>query len=268
MFLTKLSNISINLMIGPISVIIAVIKGPEKSPKNPSEPLPMACYVRLIYLFLNRDFEAKYDNGKRAYDIKRIVMTIKIQNSVYHYRAPVKDPHKVSLYRTLSDEDCEDFYYYIEWLGLPRNNRTIVLPLSNHYYYQPEDFEETEIIVNLRCLNHIRNLKSFLRSIHSNLQPSCYFTGCFTDSNNRIMGKESINNMPGTGDNHNHNDIKASRASMLKEKLHRFIDPGNNIRLTKDSVKSILKDIGFIVLGMSDLNGKTYFCTQKRLKCE
>ena len=58
MFLTKHSILSINLIIGPISVIIAVIKGLEKTLKTPSEPLPMACSDRLIYLFLNRDLEA------------------------------------------------------------------------------------------------------------------------------------------------------------------------------------------------------------------
>ena len=195
-------------------------------------------------------------------------MTIKIQNSVYHYRAPVKDPNKVSLYRTLSDEDCEDFYYYIEWLGLPKNNNTLVLPISNHYYYQPKDFEEMDNIVNLRCLNQIRNLKSFLRSIHSNLKPNCYFTGCFTDNNKRILSTDVINNVSGRGDNHAQHDIKVSKASIFKERVNRLIDLRNNIKFSKDSVKSILKDIGFIVLGMSELNGKTYFCAQKRILSE
>jgi len=193
-------------------------------------------------------------------------MTTKIQNSVYHYRAPVKDPGKVSLYRTLSDEDCEDFYYYIEWLGLPKNNNIIVLPLSNHYYYQPKDFEETETLVNLRCLNHIRNLRTFLRSIHQSLQPNCFFTGCFTDqNNNRTLMKESNNNISGRSDTYTHDNFKLSRASIFKGKLNQMLDLKTNIKLTKDSVSSILKDIGFIVLGMSELNGKTYFCAQKRL---
>jgi len=207
-------------------------------------------------------------NGKWACDFKSIIMTIKIQNSVYHYRAPVKDPTKVSLYRTLSDEDCEDFYYYIEWLGLPKNNKTIVLPLSNHYYYQPKDFEETETIVNLRCLNQIRNLKSFLRSIHSNLKPNCYFTGCFTDNNKRVLSKEAMHIISGGDDSHTRNDFKASRATIFKERINRLIDLRNNIRLSQENVKSILKDIGFIVLGMSELNGKTYFCAQKRILSE
>ncbi len=195
-------------------------------------------------------------------------MTIRIQNSVYHYRAPVKDPNKVSLYRTLSDEDCEDFYYYIEWLGLPKNNNIIVLPISNHYYYQPKDFEETETIVNLRCLNQTRNLKSFLRSIHHNLKPNCYFTGCFTDNNKRILSKGSMNNVSGHEDNNSQHDITESKVSIFKERICRLIDFRNNTRLSKDSVKTMLKDTGFIVLGMSELNGKTYFCAQKRLLSE
>ncbi|MBN1386907.1 MAG: hypothetical protein JW965_00585 [Bacteroidales bacterium] len=193
-------------------------------------------------------------------------MTIKIQNSVYHYRSPVKDPNKVSLYKTLWDEDCEDFYYYIEWLGLPKENNIIVLPRTNHYYYQAKDLEDTDALVSLKCLNHIRNLRSYLRNIYRNMQPNCYFTGCFSEgfmNNNNI--KSYTNYICGKGFSNIHDNTGFSRSSIFKKKINRLLDGRNRFKLTRTSVSSILNDIGFIVLGMSELNGKTYFCAQKRL---
>lgn len=192
-------------------------------------------------------------------------MTTLIQNSIYRYRAPVKDPNKVSLYETLSDEDCEDFYYYIEWLGLPKKNNIIVLPQTNHYYYQAKDLVDTDTLVSLKCLNHIRHLRAFLRNIYRNMQPNCHFTGCFSDNvmNNNI--KEYTNYISGKGVSYTQDDFSFMRPSAFKKKINRLLDIRNRKKLTRTSVISILKDIGFTILGMSELNGKTYFCAQKRL---
>ncbi len=187
-------------------------------------------------------------------------MTTKIKNSVYYYRAPVKDPNKESLYKILSDEDCEDFYTYIDWLDLSKKPNIIVLPLSNHYYYHQEDFARTETLINLKCLNHISDLNSFLGKIHNNLPSDCFFTGCFVNGLN--------------DDRHSKNNN--SRKNMFKLKVNLFKFPGflrkikqlfnlgSTLKLKKEYVRSILNDIGFLVLDMTELNGKTYFCAKKQ----
>lgn len=176
------------------------------------------------------------------------------------------DPNKKNLFKTLSDEDCEDFYNYIDWLDLSKSPNIIVLPLSNHYYYQPEDFEKTETLVNLKCLNRMSNLRTFLGSIHKNLPLYCFFTGCFLNNNrNRNFVKESYNSLLGRGDVYTQTDTRLSRDSGFVGELNRIFDSKTNITLKKESVRTILKDIGFTILDMTELNNKTYFCAQKRL---
>jgi len=51
---------------------------------------------------------------------------------------------------------------------------------------------------------------------------------------------------------------------LLVKKIRHLLDQKNHARLRKEKVKSILNDIGFIILDMTDLNGKTYFCAKKQ----
>ncbi|HDZ42092.1 MAG TPA: hypothetical protein ENH59_10515 [Bacteroidetes bacterium] len=187
-------------------------------------------------------------------------MITKIKNSVYRYRAPVKDPNKVNLHKILADEDCEDFYTYIDWLDLSKSPNIIVLPLSNHYYYHPEDFAKTDTLINLKCLNQINDLASFLGKIYSNLPSDCFFIGCF------INGINENSNLKGNNSPRNMLNLKFDVAiwkGMLK-KIFKVFNLKNAIKLRKENVRSILNELGFLVLDMTELNGKTYFCAKKQ----
>jgi len=186
-------------------------------------------------------------------------MTTKIKNSVYYYRAPVKDPNKESLYKILSDEDCEDFYTYIDWLDLSKKPNIIVLPLSNHYYYHPEEFAQTETLINLKCLNQIRDLGSFLGKIHKNLSEECFFTGCFINGKNE--NRQVKGNKSGKSLFNSKNSVKWTK---FLKKFKQIFYSFNTTKLRKEYVRSILDDIGFLVLDMTELNGKTYFCAKKQ----
>ncbi|MFO7851458.1 MAG: hypothetical protein ACQERS_05370 [Bacteroidota bacterium] len=194
-------------------------------------------------------------------------MTTKVKNSVYHYRAPVKDPNKESLHKILSDEDSEDFYNYLDWLDLSNNPNIIVIPLSNHFFYQPEDFEEIEMVANLKCLNHIRNMRAFLESIYRYMPGDCFFTGCFAEAKNNKMPVQQAYNGSQAGNNaYNQSNYGLPGVSGLFTRLNSILNTKINTRLKKESVKSILSDIGFTIHDMTELNGITYFCAQKRLR--
>lgn len=193
-------------------------------------------------------------------------MTTKVKNSVYRYRAPVKDPNKESLYKILSDEDCEDFYNYLDWLDLSRNPNIIVIPLSNHFFYQPEDFEEIEMVANLKCLNHIRNMKTFLDSIYQYMPGDCFFTGCFAEEkNNRMPVQQAYNHSQAGSNVYNQSGAGLAGVSGFLTRLNRIFNTNTNTRLKKESARSILRDIGFTIHDMTELNGITYFCAQKRI---
>jgi len=188
-------------------------------------------------------------------------MTTKVKNSVYNYRAPVKDPNKENLYKILSDENCEDFYTYIDWLDLSKSPNIIVLPLTNHYYYHPEDFSKTDTLINLKCLNQINNLGFFLNKIHSNLPSDSFFTGCFI---NATSGNSNLTNNNSPEKKRNFRNTYVFKEPLIFKKIRHLLDQKNHARLRKEKVKSILNDIGFIILDMTDLNGKTYFCAKKQ----
>lgn len=186
-------------------------------------------------------------------------MTTKVKNSVYHYRAPVKDPIKANLYKILSDEDCGDFYTYIDWLDLSKKGNIIVLPVSNHYFYHPDDFASTETLINLKCLNQISDLESFLGKIHRSLPDDCFFTGCFLNT----ARENNVNNNNSRIKKFNLK-IPLSRYKVFFEKFILMMNLRKVLRFQKERVRSILNEIGFMVLDMTELNGKTYFCAKKQ----
>lgn len=188
-------------------------------------------------------------------------MTTKVKNSVYHYRAPVKDQNKENLYKILSDENCEDFYTYIDWLDLSKSPNIIVLPLTNHYYYHPEDFARTDTLINLKCLNQINNLSFFLSKIHSNLPSDSFFTGCFINDTKEKSIFKSSNYTEGSP---NFRNTSLFNWPIILKQIRHLFDPNNQSRLRKENVKLMLNNIGFILLDMTDLNGKTYFCAKKQ----
>ncbi len=193
--------------------------------------------------------------------------TVKIKSSVKRRRAPLRDSSRENIYITLMNDGCEDFFNYINWLNLAKSSNTIVLPSTN-YYYIPVDLQDTEILINLKPLNFIKDLKAFLINIRSLLPEYSYLTGYFedyctdmnkTDSYSKNMEENNSRTCNGNiKKNNGHNESRAVR------KLRSLFNPGINYLHTNKSARSLLEGIGFTVLNITGLNGKTYFCAQKR----
>ncbi|HCC70831.1 MAG TPA: hypothetical protein DEQ09_06740 [Bacteroidales bacterium] len=191
-----------------------------------------------------------------------MVKTTRIKNSVYHRRIPVTDSSRDNLYRTLSNDGCEDFYNYIDWLNLAKKPDIIILPRKGSFYYMPEDLKDTETLINLKPLNLIKDLRSFLKSIYSFLPEYSYFTGCFEDHDDRVRkSREGENNSIISTGNVKEN---TNNSSWMFNMIHHLFSQGFNIPITRRSSKSLLENTGFTILDITGLNGKTYFCVQKR----
>jgi len=191
--------------------------------------------------------------------------TLRVKESLVTKKAPDNGSVQHSLYDTLCSEDCEDFYNYLDWLDLASSSKTLVLPRNKHFYYSSEDFQGLEVLVNLKCLNKLAELNHFLETIYSSLEDLCYFTGCFQDSDN--LKKE----MPGyikyleekEVDQLKHKNNNAALA-WFSDKFARLFNTHADITLSKQITRMLLKMSGFTILDMTELNGKTYFCVQKR----
>ena len=138
----------------------------------------------------------------------------------------------------LADEGNENLRHYIDWLGLSHDPKILVLSSVHHYYYDAEEMKSVRTIVNLRELNHIREIDNFLNSMFLILPPMCHFIGCFTDS--RKQGG-LLSDLP-----------------MLNAVIS-YLRSGSGSYLTGKRVTRLLGANGFRLIDMTELGGMTYF---------
>lgn len=163
----------------------------------------------------------------------------------------------------LAAEGNESFKHYIEWLGLSRDPKLVVLSSVHHYYYDAEEMKNVRTVVNLKELNQIRETGSFLQSMYLILPPKCYFIGCFVDNkkqNGFSFRKRSLNYNKRQKPEDVNNGI-ASRIPFLNM-IFNILDLKTNKFLSRKTVTQLLQNYGFKVIDMTELEGLTYFCAQ------
>ena len=160
----------------------------------------------------------------------------------------------------LSIEGGENFYNYIEWLGLAKDPDLIVLSSMHHYYYDTDDLKDIRTVVNLLPLNQIKQVKGFFHSIYHLIPHRCYFIGCFLDHRKNygyIFRKNPLDEQSKAIE-----QGISSKFSLLNI-LFRIIDLRAERFLSGKMVTLSLEDLGFKVLDMTEINGITYFCARK-----
>jgi hypothetical protein len=163
----------------------------------------------------------------------------------------LSDKHPV--FEILEKEGCESFIGYIECLGLPNDQNILVLPSSNHYYYDSEEMRNVKTLINLKELNHIKQIEDFLHNIYHILSPQSNFLGTFIDRKNQNKNSGNVDNIE--------NDIESKNPFL--NMVYNFIDLKTNRYMSQKTVNILLTDAGFKVIDMTDIKGLTYFCTQK-----
>ena len=166
--------------------------------------------------------------------------------------------------RTLIAEGCESFNSYIEDLGLSKDQNPVVLSSLHHYYYDTEEMKKVNMVINLKELNHVKQLSNFLHSIFHNLRRNCYFIGCFID-NSKSSGYELRAYSSTSTINRQFDYIEngiISRNPFLNM-LYSIMDQRTNKYMSDRHVSILLNDHGFKVLDMTEINGLTYFCAQR-----
>jgi hypothetical protein len=169
----------------------------------------------------------------------------------------------------LTSEGNESFRHYIEWLGLSRDPKLVVLSSIHHYYYDAEEMMNVKTVVNLKELNQIKEISNFLHSMFLILPPKCYLIGCFVD--NKKQGGFSFrkkNADPGSNmmTEEEKNGI-VSRRPFLNT-IFSILDARTNKYLSVRTVTQLLRNNGFSVMDMTELEGLTYFCAQSQRSAE
>jgi hypothetical protein len=156
---------------------------------------------------------------------------------------------KISPERTMTNtaidsliaEAGENFFHYLNWHGLANEPNLLVLSSRHHYYYDHSELKSVTTLINLKKLNMIKHLDSFLNTVYGILSPKTNFIGCFSDRENQ----------KGIG-----------LPSRMYKKFINFLDSKTDIEIDKEDVLRLLESHGFKVIDMTEISGLTYFRTQ------
>ena len=180
-------------------------------------------------------------------------------------RTLLQNTHISKFFRDLSAMAREDFLNYLEEQGIVDASGMLVIPGTRHFFYDAEDLKRVKTVVNLKQLNHIREMKEFVRSISSLLPIKSNFVGCFVDNRTQNGFSDKYSNLPG-----NYSDKSEAYENGIESpipfinRMYSFIDSRTNRYLTRRSVTNLLEECGLEVIGMTEMNGLTYFYTQKK----
>jgi hypothetical protein len=149
-------------------------------------------------------------------------------------------------------------------MGLIKESGMLVIPSSRHYFYDAEDMKGIRTVITLRQLNHVREVRDFLRQIKDLLPDNSNYIGCFVDNKAQNGFSDKYSNLPRQESEKAEayeNGIE-SRIPFIN-RMYSFIDSKTNRYLTKRTVTNLLNEVGLELVGMNELNGLTYFHTRK-----
>ena len=148
-------------------------------------------------------------------------------------------------------EGGDDFFQYLSWTGLLKEPNLMVLSSMHHYYYDHKDLAGIRTLINLKKLNQVKHLESFLHTLYRILPSKAYFAGCFKNSNHPRKGESFYNS-----------------ARFIPGLLNLFSSRSERA-LSRKGVIQLMEEYGFKVIDITDLNGMTYFWAQNlRRPCE
>ena len=185
-------------------------------------------------------------------------------NKVYPKNLSLRESNIHRLFDELSDDVREDLINYLDRMGLVNEAGMLVIPSTRHYFYDADDMKGVRTVVNLKQLNHIREIRDFLRNIADLLPHKSNFVGCFVDNKIQNGFSDKYSNLPRQVSEKAEayeNGIE-SRIPFIN-RMYSFIDSRTNRYLTKRAVTRLLEESGLQLVGMTEVNGLTYFWTQK-----
>ena len=187
----------------------------------------------------------------------------RIKGSSHLKVAMIKNVETNPVYAELIGEGHEDFYNYLDWLGLVRKHDLLILASSHHYYFEIEDLKNIKTVVTLKKLNNIESPREFLKEIYNVLPHKCHFIGSFTDNRKQNIFtpvKRSADESDAPGSD---SEQVTGRWNSFLNVLYGIIDAKANRYMSERIVKLLLEETGLKILDITEFNGLTYFCTQK-----
>jgi len=163
--------------------------------------------------------------------------------------APMDDNQNNPVFENLLAEGGENFYHYINWLGLGKDPNLMVLSSIHHYYYDFNDLKGIKTLINLKKLNEINHIDTFLGNVFRVLPSKANFIGCFKD--NKIRG--------GIG-------APFYQSFKLLNGIINMINSRTDKFMTRKDVIKLLESHDFRIVDMTEISNTTFFCAESRKK--
>ncbi len=158
----------------------------------------------------------------------------------------IPEPSRINrVLENIRTEGGEDFYQYLQRLQLAKKPNLLALSSTHHYYYESNDLKRIKTLVNLKKLNNIKQLESFLCIVVRILPQKANFIGTFKSYNQDLS------------------PFSVYQPSKLFNRLVNYIDSRTDRNLTKKYVSGLLEKHNLKIVDITDINGMTYFCSQK-----
>lgn len=176
----------------------------------------------------------------------------------------LRDSGLIHLFDELDVEVRQSLIDYLDRMGLVKESGMLVIPSSRHYFYDADDMKGIRTVITLRQLNHIREIKDFLRQITDLLPLNSNFIGCYIDNRAQSGFSDKYGNLAKqqSGREEAYENGIESRIPFIN-RMYSLIDFRTNRYLTKRTVTNLLKEAGLELVGMTEINGLTYFHTRK-----
>jgi hypothetical protein len=201
--------------------------------------------------------------SKSTIDKNNIAENQRVKKSS-HLKSPmIKKTDINPAYTELVGEGHEDFFNYLDWLGLSKSPDLLVLASSHHFYFEVEDLKNVKTVVNLKNLNYISRPKEFLQGLFSVLPQKCHFIGSFVDNRKQNIFMPAKKTSEKTDQADLNAELETGRWNSFLNVLYGVIDAKTNKYMSEKSVRLLLEETGLKILDITEFNGLTYFCTQK-----
>jgi hypothetical protein len=161
----------------------------------------------------------------------------------------MEEDHNNPVFNNLVAEGGENFYHYINWLGLAKDPNLMILSSIHHYYYDFNELKGVRTLINLKQLNQINHLDTFLSNVFRVLPTKANFIGCFKD--NKI---------------HRGMAVPIYQSFRLLSSLINIIDSKTDRFMSRKHVIKVLESHNFKISDMPEIGDITYFCAQNNKK--
>lgn len=148
----------------------------------------------------------------------------------------------------LSAEHGKNLFRYLKNFKLSKDPELLILPPNNHYYFDEKELRNVRTLINLKNLNLVKDLNSFLYTLVTLLPNEANFIGYFEYSKMSF----AIDNL----------------FSNLSSRLYNLLDSKTDHNLDKKELTARLLRYGFRVIDMTEINGLTFFYAQTVAKAQ